>query len=81
MPASVSVPSRYEMRRPQVSATTPVGTLEEDHAGREERVRRERLEVAQPRVEQEERVDPPDERGRERVAEHQRQVGPLDAAG
>src|SRR5262249_56700374 len=25
-PASVSVPSRYETRRPQMSATTPVGT-------------------------------------------------------
>ena len=55
--------------------------FEDHHAGREERVGGKGLEVAQARVEKEQRVDPPDERGGERVAEHQRQVCALDAAG
>ena len=42
--------------------------LEDDHASGEERVRGERLEVGQAGVEQEERVDAPDERRGERVA-------------
>ena len=55
--------------------------FEDDHAGSEEGVGGKGLEVAQARVEKEQRVDPPDERGREGVAEHQRQVCALDAAG
>ena len=54
--------------------------LESDHPGGEECVRRERLQVAQPGVQQEERVDAPDERRGERVPEHERQVDALDAS-
>ena len=61
-----------------------------DHPGRdledhlpegEEGVGRECLRVVQAGVEQEERVDAPDERGRERVQQRQQQVGSLDLAG
>ena len=58
-----------------------------DHAGRdfkqhlacrEEGVRRKGLRDAQPRIEQEQGVDPPDERGRERRQKRERDVGPKD---
>ena len=52
--------------------------LEQDLAGREERVRGECLRVRQARIEQEQRVDAPDERRGERRQERQRQVDPLD---
>ena len=78
---STSVPSRYDARRPTVSATMPVGISKIDHAEREEGVRGERLEVGEAGIQQEEGVDAPDERRRERVAEHQDQIGALDAAG
>ena len=55
--------------------------LEEEHAGAEERVRGERLEVREARVEQEQRVDAPDERGGERVAERERVVDGLHTPG
>ena len=55
--------------------------LEDHHAGREEGVGGERLQVAEPGVEQEERVDSPDERGGQRVAEHQHEIRALNAAG
>ena len=45
--------------------------LEQHHPAREEGVGRERLHVREPRVEQEDRVDPPDERRRQRVAEEE----------
>ena len=54
--------------------------LEQDHPRRVERVRREGLEVREPRVEQEDRVDAPDQRRREGVPEQQRVVGALDRA-
>ena len=55
--------------------------LEDHHAGGEERVGRERLEVVQAGIEQEDRVDPPDQRRREGVAEHQRVVRAFDGGG
>ena len=76
--ARVTVPSRYDARRPTVSATMPVGTSKTHHADGEEGVGRERLEVGEPGVEQEDRVDPPDERRGQRVAEQEHQVDPLD---
>ena len=69
--ASVTVPSRYDTRRPIVSATIPVGTSKMTMPDGEEGVGRERLEVREPGVEQEDRVDPPDERRRQRVAEQE----------
>ena len=56
----------------------PGRDLEEHHPGGEEGVGRERLGVREPGVEQEDRVDPPDERRRQRVAQHQDQVRPHD---
>ena len=53
--------------------------LEHDHARRERRVGDEHLEEAEPRVEQEERVDAPDERGRQRVQTREREVARKDA--
>jgi hypothetical protein len=55
--------------------------LEQHHPGGEEGVRRERFQVREPGIEQEDRVDPPDQRRRQRVAEQQRQVGALYRAG
>ena len=55
--------------------------LEEHHAGGEERVGGKRLGVAQPGIEQEQRVDAPDERRRERVEQQQEQVDVLNLAG
>ena len=55
--------------------------LEDHHPGREERVGRERLQVREARVEQEERIDAPDERRGQGVPEQQRQVCALDPAG
>ena len=49
--------------------------------GREECVRDKRLGVGQSGVEQEQRVDAPDERRRERLKEHQQQVRPLNRTG
>ena len=57
------------------------GHLEDHHAGGEEGVGGERLCVAQAGVEQEERVDAPDERGRERMEEEQQQVDALNPGG
>ena len=48
--------------------------LEDHHAEREERVRRERLEVGETRVEEEQRVHAPDQRRGERVPGEQREV-------
>ena len=76
--AASPAPSRNEKRRPRVSATTPVGTSKITWPTREERVRGECLGVAQAGVEQEERVDAPDERRRERREQRQHQVGSLD---
>ena len=56
------------------------GNLEQDLADREERVRRERLGVVQPGVEQEQGVDAPDERRGERRQQGQDEVGALDRA-
>ena len=69
--SSVAAPSRNEKRRPRVSATTPVGTSKITCPTREEGVRGEGLGVAEARVEQEERVDAPDERRRERREQRQ----------
>ena len=55
--------------------------LEQHHAGGEEGVGGERLEVAEAGVQQEEGVDPPDERGRQGVAQHEGEVDALDLAG
>jgi hypothetical protein len=55
--------------------------LEQHHASGEEGVSGKCLEVAQTGVEKEERVDAPDERGREGVAEDQGQIDALDLAG
>ena len=52
--------------------------LEQHHAGAERGVRAERSEVAESRVEQEQRVDPPDEGRGEGVEEGQQQIDPLD---
>ena len=75
-------------RAEQVGGAAPDGVgddpgrhLEQHHAGREERVGRERLEVREARVEQEDRVDAPDERRRQRVPEQQDEVGALDVPG
>ena len=78
--ARVTVPSRYEPAAPTVR-DDPCRHLEQDHAGGEEGVRGEGLEVRQPGVEQEDRVDPPDQRRRERVPEHQDVVGARDGGG
>ena len=59
----------------------PGRDLEDQHAGGEEGVGGEGLEVVEARVEQEDRVDPPDERGGERVAQQQHVVDALDGAG
>ena len=53
--------------------------FEDDLPDGEERVRGEGLGVVQPGVEQEEGIDAPDERGRQRGEERQREVGPLNA--
>jgi len=55
--------------------------LEEDLADREEGVHREGLRVVEPGIEEEERVDAPDERGGQRREERQDEVGPLDGSG
>ena len=55
--------------------------LEEDHADAEERVGREGLRVAQAGVEQEERVDAPDERGGQRRQQRQDEVDALNGSG
>ena len=55
--------------------------LEEHLPDREERVRREGLRVVQAGVEQEDRVDPPDERRRERREEGQDEIRALDVPG
>ena len=57
------------------------GHLEEDHPDGEERVGRERLEVGEPGIEQEDRVDPPDERRGQRVPEQEHEIDPLDGGG
>ncbi len=59
----------------------PGGHLEDDLAEGEEGVRRKGLRVAQARVEQEEGIDPPDERRGERRQQGQDQEGALDDAG
>jgi hypothetical protein len=56
------------------------GHLEEDLACGEERVHAERLGVGEPRIEEKERVDPPDERRRQRRQKREQEVGRLDAA-
>ncbi len=66
------------MRRPQVSATTPVGASNSTMPSGEERIRRERLDVAEPGVEKEEGVDAPDEGSGERGEQGEQQVGALD---
>ena len=55
--------------------------FEDDLADREEGVRGERLGVAQARVEQEERVDAPDERRRQRRQQGEHEVRALDGSG
>ena len=79
---------RQRQRAEQVRRTAPDGVgddpgrhLEQHHPGREERVCRERLQVGEPRVEKEDRVDPPDERRRQRVPEQEQKVGALYGAG
>ena len=79
---------RERQRPEQVRGAPPDGVgddpgrhLEQHHAGGEERVGRERLEVREPGVEQEDRVDAPDQRRRERVPEQQHEVRALDLAG
>ena len=52
--------------------------LEDDLTGREERVRRERLEVGEAGIEQEDRVDAPDERRCQGRQQDEQQVDPLD---
>ena len=54
------------------------GNLEDHLAHGEEGIRGECLRVVEPRVEQEQRVDAPDEGGRKRGEKGQDEVGPLD---
>ena len=54
--------------------------LEQHHPRGEEGVGGERLQVREPGVEQEDRVDPPDQRRRQRVPEQEQAVGALDDA-
>ncbi len=54
--------------------------LEENHPGGEEGIGRERLEVREACVQQEDGVDSPDQRRCERVAEQKQEVGPLNRA-
>ena len=75
------MPSRYESRRPRTSATTPGWHLEEYEPGGEEGVRSKCLRVGEPGVEQEERVDPPDERRCQRVKQEQQEIDALHAPG
>ena len=90
--ASICQSSDVEQRRPgerqrpeQVRLAPPDGVgddpgrhLEQHHPGGEERVGRERLEVREPGVEQEDRVDPPDQRRGQRVPEQEHEVRPHD---
>ena len=57
------------------------GHLEDDHADGEERIRREGLGVVEAGVEQEQRVDAPDEGGGQRREHRQQQVDALDVGG
>ncbi|GAT88911.1 hypothetical protein CVCC1112_3570 [Paenarthrobacter nicotinovorans] len=57
------------------------GYFEEDHAGCEESIGGEGLKVTQPGVQQEQGIDAPDERRRNRIAERQCEVDALDFAG
>ena len=57
------------------------GDLEQHLPDAEEGVRREGLGVAEARVEQEQRVDAPDERGRQGREQGQHKVGALDTLG
>ena len=76
--AASPAPSRNE-KPPAAHVGDDAGRhLEDDLPEGEERVGRERLGVVQPRVEQEQRVDAPDEGRRKRRQERQRQVGALD---
>ena len=87
----VEVQQRREQQRPgaQEEAEAPAarvghdagGNLEDDLAEAEERVGGEGLGVAQPGVEQEERVDAPDERGGKGREQRQDEVDPLDGSG
>ena len=58
----------------------PGRNLEDHLAEGEERVRGEGFRVVQPGVEQEDRVDPPDERRRQRREQGQDEIGSLDSA-
>ena len=58
----------------------PGRDLEQHLADREERVDREGLRVVEAGVEQEQRVDAPDERGSQRREQGQDEIGPLDRA-
>jgi len=75
---NVTVPSKYDALRPTVSATTPGRNLENHHTHGEKRVGGERLEVSEPSIEQKQGIDAPDERRCQGIAEHQRQVHPLN---
>ena len=76
--SSVAAPSMNEKRRPLRVGDHAGGNLEDDHADGEEGVGREGLGVVEPGVQQEERVDAPDERGSQRRQQRQQQVDTLD---
>ena len=80
-PSSVPAPSRNEKRRPAGVGDDAGRDLEDDLAEGEEGVGREGLRVVEAGVEQEERVDAPDERRRERREQGQEQIVALDRAG
>jgi hypothetical protein len=73
-------PEQVRRAPPEQVGDDPGRHLEQDHAGRERRVRGERLEVREPGVEQQHRVDAPDERRGERVAQLEQQVRALDGS-
>ena len=75
---SVAAPSRNENRRPRVSATTPVGTSNSTWPTVKNALAANACGVVEPGVEQEQRVDAPDERRRQGREQGQDQVGPLD---
>ena len=68
-------------RRSRNSRDDAGGNFEDDLAEAEERVGGECLGVAQPGIEQEERVDAPDERRGKRRQQRQDEVDPLDGSG